>query len=145
MEKRKFRRIKKRLDVDISVGKYRIKAETHNISCSGAYCRVDRFIPLMSKVGILLLLPSWANNKAGDGSLNSGGRKTGNMAKREGCFSSRTNMERVLCEGVIVRCVPALTQGPKACYDVAIFFSKLSDDVRARISEFINRKPSAGG
>lgn len=57
-ERRRYPRIEKSLPLKLSSDEYDIITQTKNISCIGAYCSVDRFIPLWTKLSIILLLPS---------------------------------------------------------------------------------------
>jgi c-di-GMP-binding flagellar brake protein YcgR len=57
IERRRYPRIKKILPLKVSTDEYDISTETHNLSCIGAYCTVDRYIPPMTKLSILLFLP----------------------------------------------------------------------------------------
>ncbi|MCM8799903.1 MAG: PilZ domain-containing protein [Candidatus Omnitrophica bacterium] len=57
-ERRRYPRIEKKLPLKISSDEYDIITQTKNISCIGAYCSVNRSIPVLTKLSIILLLPS---------------------------------------------------------------------------------------
>jgi hypothetical protein len=93
-----------------------IVTETVNISRSGAYCCVDRYVEPMTKMKINLLLP-----------LKKGGRSL---------------TKKVACGGVVVRTEPAEKKG---LYNIAIFFSDISqrdaEVISDYVEEYINRVP----
>ena len=57
-EKRRNPRLKERLPFEIGSQDAAISTETKNISCSGAYCYIDRALPVMSKVKISMVILS---------------------------------------------------------------------------------------
>ncbi len=61
------RRIGQRYDaqlpLNIGSGELQLKSTTKNISCSGVYCEVDRFIPVMTKLEVVMSFPIIENNK----------------------------------------------------------------------------------
>ncbi|RTZ98349.1 MAG: hypothetical protein DSY90_04350 [Deltaproteobacteria bacterium] len=59
-ERRRYRRVDRRVPVDMhleSLG-YDITGETQNLSLVGTYCKVDRPIPEMTQLMMVLNLPS---------------------------------------------------------------------------------------
>jgi len=91
-----------------------LQTETHNISASGAYCTLDRFIPLMTKVSLRFTLP---------------GGMRGAVVK---------------CTGIVVRVEPAVTKGGGHMqYRVALFFTDLSSRQRSAIERFVRRRLAA--
>ncbi|MFC1645606.1 hypothetical protein ACFL2Y_00285, partial [Candidatus Omnitrophota bacterium] len=50
IEKRKHLRIIKSLPIKIRNEDFDIVAETKNVSCAGAYCRVDRYVAPFTKL-----------------------------------------------------------------------------------------------
>lgn len=57
-ERRNYPRTVKKLPLTISYQQgIKVIATTQNISCSGVYCCVNKPLPLMSKVKIIILLP----------------------------------------------------------------------------------------
>ena len=87
---------------------------TLNISLSGVYCKVDKEIPLMSRVKLMLMIPD-----AG---------------------SERGAPKNVEVSGIVVRQHPVIADGTVKHYDIAIFFEDLSDKDKEVISGYITRK-----
>lgn len=86
--------------------------QTRNISCSGIYCRTDKPLPLMSKVGITVLLPIQ--------------RKT------------KVKTEKIKCNGVVVRSEPVIVkEADTAQQNIAIFFTDLSKAEKSKIAEYV--------
>jgi hypothetical protein len=81
--------------------------ETCNISRSGAYCRVNKYIEPMTKLQVHLLLPI----KKGD----------------------RNVTKKVSCEGVVVRVEP-LDAG---LYNIAIFFNEIKQRDADQIASYV--------
>ena len=88
-----------------------------NISCSGVLCRMDSNLPLMEKLLVSLELPGADGNGGAD---------------------------PIECEGVVVRteAVECERDGPE--YQVAIFFTHLDEEVRDRISQYVERNINHG-
>jgi|YelNatPaOPRAMG01_1025707.scaffolds.fasta_scaffold00406_32 c-di-GMP-binding flagellar brake protein YcgR len=63
IERRRYPRIEKKLPLQIITDKYDISTETKNLSCIGAYCSIDRDIPVLTKLSITILLPGKSKNK----------------------------------------------------------------------------------
>lgn len=78
-ERRKYPRIKKDLPLKLSHQEFDIITQTENLSCTGAYCKVNRLIPLMTKLKITILLPLERTKK------------------------SHSENTKVVCRGVVVR------------------------------------------
>lgn len=86
---------------------------TLNISTSGVYCKVDKELPLMSRVKLMLMVPDVAKD------------------------SGITNLE---VSGIVVRQHPVIIDGAIKHYDMAIFFEDLSGRDKEIISAYINKK-----
>lgn len=112
-ERRRAPRVAERIPLAISDGGVALTAETKNISATGAYCTLDRFIAPMTKLQLQLELPD-------------GARRT-----------------VIRCEGVVVRVEPAITDADHASYHVAIYFTSLRERDRAAIAQFVRRRLSA--
>src|SRR3989338_3298501 len=108
-ERRKDHRIDRRVPVKICSEGGDIVTETGNISRSGAYRKVTRYIEPMTKMKIQLLLPLKVNGK--------------NVNKK------------ISCQGVAVRTEPI--SGEEA-YNVAIFFNDITQKDAEIIADFIN-------
>lgn len=61
-EKRLHPRIEQRLPLKIVANGYDFATTTHNLSCLGAYCCINKYIPPFTRVAIKLDLPI-ANNR----------------------------------------------------------------------------------
>ena len=108
-EKRKHPRIKKNLPLKISSGDFDIVTETENISCIGAYCRVDKYIEPMTKLKVLILLPIYK-------------RKT-------------VVNKKVECEGIVVRTENSGNGNHQ--YNVAIFFNDIKNEDMKKVSDYV--------
>jgi len=89
-------------------------SQSLNISASGVYCKVDKEIPLLSRVKILLMLPLENENKT-------------------------IRITKVETDGVVVREHPVIEGGKLLHYDVAIFFDNLSSKDRETVKEYVER------
>jgi len=63
IERRRYPRVEKKLPIELLTDKYEISTETKNLSCIGAYCTVDKDIPLLTKLSITLILPKKSEDK----------------------------------------------------------------------------------
>ncbi len=98
-ERRGHTRAKKQLPLKIADKSFDIITETTDVSSSGIYCRVTRHLPVMSKIEVILLVPTKANGK---------------------------QTKKVKCKGVVVRTEPViLSDTDKAHYNTAIFFTDI--------------------
>jgi len=106
-EKRKTPRVEEKLPIKIMEGESGIVVETKNISASGAYLIMDKPMPLMSKVMVVLLIPECEgkNNK-------------------------------VQCGGTVVRTYPT-TLNDKTLYETAIFFDDITEKSKNIISKHV--------
>jgi hypothetical protein len=110
-ERRSFPRVRdERLSLSLRAGDFDTVTHTLNISASGLYCKVDREIPLMSRVKLALMLPETAK--------------------------STKSLE---VDGVVVREHPVIIDGQVKHYDIAIFFDRLPEKARGAISNYINK------
>lgn len=106
-EKRKTPRVEEKLPIKIMEGESGIIVETKNVSASGAYLVMDKPMPLMSKVMVILLIPECEgkNNK-------------------------------VRCGGTVVRTYPT-TLNDKTFYETAIFFDDITEKSKNIISKHV--------
>lgn len=88
-----------------------IVTETINITSSGAYCKTDKPLPLLSKVVLTLLVPQYTKKRKQD--------------------------RKIECKGTVVRTHPVFIDGKAQSYDVAIYFDELSDTDRRFIAKYI--------
>lgn len=114
-ERRKFPRIKDEgLTLELKLGDFDAITHTLNLSASGIYCKIDKEIPLMSRVNLILMMP----DASGDDAM----------------------VKSLEVSGVVVRGHPVIINGETKHYDVAIFFDDLSSKNREIISNYISRK-----
>ena len=111
-ERRGAPRAPERVQVVMTDVATELRAETHNLSASGAYCALDRFVAPMTKLQLQMELPT----------ANSGRPAT------------------IHCYGVVVRTKPLVAPGERGRYHVAIFFTDLSTRDRATITRFVARR-----
>jgi len=110
-ERRRSPRIRKSIPLKISGDDFDVVTETENISSYGAYCRVNKYIAPMTKLKSVVLLPARQGNK--------------------------TITKKVECTGVIVRAenIP----DKHNWFNVAIFFSDISNKDRQKIIDYVNQ------
>ena len=110
-ERRKHPRLRSIIPLKISKRGLDVITESRNISCSGVYCRVNKPIPVMSKIGITLLLPIQSNN--------------------------RVLTKKIKCSGVVVRSEPLIVEEEDTVWqNIAIFFTDLSKKDKDKSSWF---------
>lgn len=56
-ERRLHPRLDHKLPIDLAVDGYDFSTSTHNISCVGAYCHLDKYMPPFTKISVKLNLP----------------------------------------------------------------------------------------
>ncbi len=108
-ERRKHVRLEKNIPVKISSDEFDIVTETKNLSCAGTYCRLNKYIEPMTKLGLQLLIPYKKNNKI--------------------------VTQKVTCEGVIVRIE---SQEGQSYYNAAIFFNDIRPKDARFIERYIH-------
>ena len=108
-ERRSAPRIAKRLPLRLTHDAGDLTTKTENVSSSGAYCTIRRFVPLMTKLRIRLELLDHAKPTP------------------------------VICEGVVVRIEPPAPAPKRASYKIAIFFSDLSEHSRSLLAHYVQR------
>ncbi|MBI3996035.1 MAG: PilZ domain-containing protein [Candidatus Omnitrophica bacterium] len=113
-ERRRAPRIAEQVSLAIQDAESSLQTDTKNLSASGVYCTLSRFLAPMTKVELQFELP-------------------GALRRR-----------RVRCSGVIVRVEPVIAHADQGLYHVAIFFTELSERDRAAIARFVQRRLTAG-
>lgn len=108
-ERRQYPRIEKRLPLKIAANGYDLATTTQNISCIGAYCHIDKYMPPFTKIAVKITLPNMNNNRG------------------HNCD--------VECKGVIVRTEDKENGG----FNIAIFFNEIKDSQRQKISQYISQ------
>jgi hypothetical protein len=109
-EKRKSPRIQKAIPLKLSDSGFDILTETTNISSSGAYCSVSKPLELMTKLNLVLLVPTIKNRKK--------------------------NIEKINCCGVVVRREEVRDNG-KYPYRVAICFNDLDEKDKKKLHNYV--------
>ena len=104
----------KDLAMKLRLGEVDAAIHTLNISASGAYCKTDKEIPLMSRVKLIIMLPD---------------------TERPG-----SPERRIEVTGVVVREHPVLVDGKIKHYDLAIFFEDISAKDREALSTYVSKK-----
>ena len=112
-ERRASPRVLERVLLDIADAGITLRTETKNLSASGAYCMLERFIAPMTKLQLAFDLPN-------------GSRRV-----------------KVRCSGVVVRVEPVVTNAERGGYNVAIFFTELAERDRVAIAQFVRRRLAA--
>ncbi|NLE65308.1 MAG: PilZ domain-containing protein [Elusimicrobia bacterium] len=116
MERRTAPRVNNSISLKIMMGDEHLVAETKNISSSGAYCRVSRYLEPMTRLGLTLLLPF-----------------------RRG---TKVVTRKVSCGGVVVRTenIPDSEE-----FYTAVFFNDISPRDSKTLGEFIGGLLGDGG
>lgn len=109
IERRQYPRIEQRLPLKIAANGYDFATSTQNLSCIGAYCHIDKYIPPFTKVMVKLILPQ-AENK-------------------------QNNNSSIECKGTVVRTEDELKGG----FNIAVFFNEIKEAQRKKISQYINQ------
>ena len=114
-ERRSFPRVRDEgLSLRLNAGDFDTVTHTLDISASGIYCKIDREIPIMSRVRLKLMVPDSAK-------------------------SSKNTVELDV-DGVVVREHPVIIDGVIKHYDAAIFFDNLSEKNSEIIQNYISSK-----
>ncbi|MEI8350581.1 MAG: PilZ domain-containing protein [Candidatus Omnitrophota bacterium] len=110
-EKRKYPRIKGVLPLKLFVSECDVITETRNVSGNGAYCAVDRPLEPMTKLSMVLLVPS----------------KKGRIKA----------VKKITCKGVVVRSEHVKDNGHHS-YCVGIYFSEIKESDRKTLLSYID-------
>jgi hypothetical protein len=122
MTKSKERRIHPRYDSEFAVQlsvregdqpQGTLVSQSRNLSLGGIYCRLGRFIPVLTKLQLTLLLPFR-------------GKKKGEV---------KTQMLRI--EGVVVRTTPEKETPMAGDYEIACAFLGLDDETKKVLARYI--------
>ncbi len=108
-ERRQYPRIEQTLPLKIAADGYRFATTTENVSCAGAYCHLDKYIPPFTKIAVKVTLPVMARGKI-------------------------KNIE-VQCSGVVVR----TEDEKKGGFNIAVFFNEIKENQRKKIAQYINQ------
>jgi hypothetical protein len=110
-ERRKHRRARKHFLLKIADKGFDVITETTDISSAGICCRVSRLLSPMSKIEVILLVPTKGDEKEG---------------------------KKIRCKGVVVRSEPIILKDvDKAHYNIAIFFTDISKKDRKTLESYV--------
>lgn len=107
--RRRAPRIPQRLPIHLRADTEELMTETENISVSGAYCTVTRFLSPMTKLQVRLEIP--------------------------GPLEATT----ISCEAAVVRIEPAKPVADRSEYQVAVFFTDLSERDQAALTRYVQQ------
>jgi hypothetical protein len=111
-ERRAYPRINKNVRLKLATHSFDIYTNTKNLSCAGAYCEINRLIPSMTKVDILLFLPGLSDEK---------------------------KIRKLKLKGVVVRSEPNILDKKLLSTNIAIFFTDIKEKDKQSIAELVNR------
>ena len=112
-ERRSHVRAPEQVSLSIRDAGTALTTETKNLRASGVYCTLNRFIAPMSKLELQFELP--------------------NGARRV----------KVRCTGVVVRVEPVVVNVERGRYNIAIFFTELTERHRSAIGQFVRQRLGA--
>lgn len=107
-ERRLYPRVDQKLPIKVAADGYDFATSTHNISCLGAYCHINKYIPPFTKVLVRLSFPAQY---------------------------TRGNKDcTVACKGIIVRTEDETGGG----FNIAIYFNQIGEAQKKKILQFIS-------
>ncbi|MBN1913490.1 MAG: PilZ domain-containing protein [Candidatus Omnitrophica bacterium] len=109
IERRRYPRFETELPLDLAVDGYAFRTTTENVSCIGAYCHLDKYLPPFTKIAIKLTLPIHGQN--------------------------RLESSVIACNGVIVRTEDDAAGG----FNIAIFFNEIREKQKQKISRYLSQ------
>ncbi|HAJ56208.1 MAG TPA: hypothetical protein DCL35_00370 [Candidatus Omnitrophica bacterium] len=98
-ERRRYQRVSKNIAIKLNDKEADFVTETQNISCIGAYCQIDSYLPILTKLKITLLIPRSKSSKTA---------------------------KHIICEGTIVRIERTEGTLEHDKYNIAIYFNSIS-------------------
>lgn len=116
VERRRSNRIRKTVPLKIKELNFDSVSETKNLSSSGLYCKIDKYIAPLSKVDMILLIPQ---SKARP--------------------SAKEQCKKIECIGTVVRTELVNDPVDGDYYNVAIFFSDIRKQDKSCIEKFIKK------
>lgn len=120
-DRRRFKRARKNLAIKIKDRDADFVTETKDISCVGAYCQIDGYLPVLTKLKITLLLP-----------------KTRGMK----------DPKHISCEGTVVRVEKSSDPLETNKYNIGIYFNQISRSDMKIIDRYVKncvKESSASG
>ena len=109
IERRAHPRLEQKLPFKVAANGYDFSTTTHNLSCLGAYCSINKYVPPFTRVSIKLTLPVRTKERAKHYTID--------------------------CQGTIVR----TEDKDKDSFNIAIFFNRINNSQRKIITEYINQ------
>ncbi len=108
-ERRLNPRLYHKLPLNMAVNGYDFATTTHNLSCVGAYCHINKYVPPFTKISVKLSLPL----EDASGQANA----------------------LIECKGVIVRSEDETKGG----FNIAIFFNEIRSEQRKKLAQYIKQ------
>lgn len=109
-ERRRFTRADKNLAIKIKDKDVDFVTETKNVSCIGAYCEINGYVPVLTKLRVTLLLPKSRNLK---------------------------DSKHITCEGTVVRIEKSSDPIENNKYNIAIYFNQISKTDMKLIDRYV--------
>lgn len=109
MERRLYPRIYQEIPCHIKTNGFDFTTTTKDISCTGAYCCINKYLPPFTKLAVKIILP-----------VNSPGKQK--------------NL-KLECKGVVVR---SDDQGSNE-FNIAIFFNEINNAQRKKIYTYVKQ------
>ena len=114
-ERRRFPRVARELSVKLSSDTFDLIAETQNISAAGVNCLVNRSLPVMTRLAMMILLPTQRGGKPGT--------------------------RQIRCEGVVVRSEPTSARNQDMPqYETAVYFSGIRATDQDAIKRYVKQQ-----
>lgn len=113
-ERRKSPRVKHGLPLKISGDGMDFITQTQDIGVNGALFRLEKAVPLMSRMAMTLLVPSHGKIRT---------------------------TRKILCNGVVVRCEPARAKEAPEEYNIAVYFTALKDSDKKVLTKYVHQVP----
>lgn len=110
IDRRKAARISTNIAIKLKDKDVDFVTETKNVSCIGAYCQIDTYLPLLTKLKITLLIPRSKNSKTA---------------------------KPIICEGTVVRIERCPNGVEQNRYNIAIYFNQISKSDMKLIDNYV--------
>lgn len=109
-ERRRAKRVEKKLPITVLGGPEKVVGETLNISTNGVYFTCPYFIEALTKVQLNFVVPDKDDSK-----------------------------DQIRSDGVVVRVEPEREDPSVPEYNIAVFFNRISDSDQRKLESFIKR------
>jgi PilZ domain len=117
-EKRTDKRFAVQLPIQIGGSDFQITTDTKNISSSGIYCQVDRFVPVMTRLDLKMTIPLIENKRKIEKNID--------------------------CQAVVVRIQPESEVAQRDSYQLGLFFIGIKNQDRELINRYLQHAFFAG-